>query len=78
MPDVPNINMEYKTWYDFKRAIESKLGRGLPVDLWLRTKPKKALPWDDVDLRTTLSAILIVQESLRRESNRFVQVKMHK
>ncbi len=78
MPDTVYVHIEYKTWYDFKRAVESKLGRGLPVDLWLRTKPKKPLPWDYGDLRATLSAIVTIQDSVKRESNRFEQSRKRK
>jgi hypothetical protein len=51
-------HLEYKTWYDFKMTLESKLGYGLPVSLWLRMKPQKPLPWVDADFQATLSAIL--------------------
>jgi hypothetical protein len=53
---------DYKTWDTFKRALESRLGRWLTVDLWLRTKPKKPLPWNEADLRNSLSEVLIVQK----------------
>lgn len=72
MPDMTlNIYREYTTWYDFKRDLESKLGRFLPVNLWLCTKPKKPLPWNNNDLQVTLSEVLRIQKFLKVESNRF-------
>jgi hypothetical protein len=77
-----NPHIEYKTWDTFKRELESNLGRWLTVDLWLRTKPKKPLPWNDVDLQTCLLEVLRVGQEYERsskgESDRFYQVRMHK
>jgi hypothetical protein len=64
-----NEHLVYKTWYDFKRKLESELGRGLPVDLWLRTKPRKPLPWDETDLRVTLSEVARIQQYLPGKLN---------
>ncbi len=51
---VPNtlskMRNRYDNWYDFKRDLESKLGVFLPVNVWLRIKPAKPLPWFDYDL----------------------------
>lgn len=66
MPDTMlNPQMEYETWDTFKRALESKVGRWLTVDIWLRTKPKKPLPWNDVDLQICWLEVL----KIRREYN---------
>jgi hypothetical protein len=65
MPDAMlHPQMEYEYWYDFERELESKLGQYLNVDLWLRTKPKKPLPWNNADLQTSLSAVLVIQRTL--------------
>jgi hypothetical protein len=54
----------YNSWFDFKRDIESRLGRGLPVSLWMRAKPNKPLPWRQADLQATLSEVRILQKGL--------------
>jgi hypothetical protein len=66
-----NPNIEYETWDRFKMDMESQLGQGLPVDLWLRTKPKKPLPWDYNDFQTALSEVKRIQQSLMESPNRF-------
>jgi hypothetical protein len=72
MPDAMlHPQKEYKTWGTFERDLESKLGRWVTADLWLRTKPNKPLPWNDVDLRTSLSEVLIIQRTQRGESTGF-------
>jgi hypothetical protein len=59
IPDqVVTTHKDYKTWDVFKRDLETKIGRWLTVDLWLRAKPKKALPWNDIDMQTSLSEVL--------------------
>ncbi len=66
---MPNITLdvfkEYQTWYEFKKDLEKKLGHFLPVNIWLCTKPKKALPWNSHDLQTTLAEAIKMQKSLR-------------
>ena len=63
MPDTRSgTQVEYKTWFDFKRELETILGQGLPVGLWLRTKPKRPLPWYDTDLHTTLAELSKIQQ----------------
>ena len=52
----------YNSWFDFKRDVESRLGRGLPVSLWMRAKPNKPLPWRQADLQATLSEVRILQQ----------------
>ena len=55
---VPNtilkIRNRYDNWYDFKRDLESKLGLFLPVNVWLRIKPSKSLPWYDYDMQVII------------------------
>jgi hypothetical protein len=81
MPDTMlHPQKEYKTWDTFKRDLESKLGRWVTVDLWLRTKPKKPLPWNNADLQTSLSEVLRVQQEYENPPNvrkiAFKQVRM--
>jgi hypothetical protein len=58
---IPNtllkINNRYENWYDFKRDLESKLGVFLPVNVWLRIKPSKPLPWYDFDMQSIIKKI---------------------
>ncbi len=61
--NVVNMHRDYKTWDVFKRDLEVKLGWWLTVDLWLRVKPRKHLPWNEVDMQTSLSeALRILKE----------------
>jgi hypothetical protein len=75
VPELRNVPLDYKTWYEFKRDLELKLGCGLPVEIWLRTKPKKALPWNNFDFRTSLAAIMLIREGLKNSANRLEKVK---
>ena len=70
MDTTLNLNIEYKTWDSFKMAMESKLGQGMPVDLWLRTKPKKPLPWNYNDFQTTFSEAIRINQSFMLSQNR--------
>lgn len=71
-----NPHMEYKTWYTFERDLKRKLGRFLNVDMWLNSKPKKFLPWNDVDLQTSLSEVLRIQQSLGVSQIAFRHIRM--
>jgi hypothetical protein len=55
---IPNLSSKmrtrYDTWYDFKRDLEYKLGIFLPVNIWLRVKPAKPLPWFDFDMQAII------------------------
>jgi hypothetical protein len=48
----------YDTWYAFKRDLELNLWCHLENALWLKIKPKKALPWYGSDMEIALSRIL--------------------
>ena len=52
---------KYKTWYDFKKDLESLCGRPILNNLWLQIKPRTALPWNSSNLR----ASLVFKESLK-------------
>jgi hypothetical protein len=54
---LPKSGFHYATWDAFKRDLELNSGHFLPVDWWLRVKPKKALPWDNLDMQSSLSAV---------------------
>jgi hypothetical protein len=44
----------YHDWYSFKNDLETRLGRGVPVKVWLRTKPKTDPPWVESDMQSTV------------------------
>jgi hypothetical protein len=54
---LPKIGFYYRTWDLFKKDLERTSGYFLPVDWWLRVKPKKPLPWDHVDMQNSLAAV---------------------
>jgi hypothetical protein len=56
----------YQDWYTFKNDLETKLGQGLPVKVWLRAKPRKSLPWFESDMQVTL---VEVAKILKNERN---------
>ena len=47
----------YDTWYGFKKDLESLCGHPVLNSLWLRVKPKEALPWGKSQILTTLLKI---------------------
>ncbi len=62
-PKGSTVLTQYHTWYDFKRVLESRLGHALSVNLWLRTKPHKPLPWDESDLATSFAEVTKIKRS---------------
>jgi hypothetical protein len=48
----------YDIWYTFKKDLESNLGCHVENGLWLKIKPKKALPWFGADMQVALSRII--------------------
>jgi hypothetical protein len=44
----------YNSWDSFKRDLERSSGHFLPVDWWLRVKPKKPLPWTHLDMQDSM------------------------
>jgi hypothetical protein len=48
----------YDTWYAFKKDLESNLWCHLENGLWLKIKPKKALPWHGADMDVALKRVL--------------------
>jgi hypothetical protein len=55
----PDLN--YKTWYEFKKDLESLCGQPILNNEWLRIKPQNALPWSSSNLRASYMA----KESLK-------------
>ena len=51
---ILNTHQQYYAWDIFKRDLELNLGHYVPISLWLQMKPKKPLPWSDVDLQSTI------------------------
>ena len=47
----------YDTWYGFKKDLESLCGYPIINSLWLRVKPREALPWGKSQILTTLLKI---------------------
>jgi hypothetical protein len=58
--------VRYYDWYTFKNDLETRLGRALPVKVWLRTKPTKSLPWCEDDMHATLVETMKI---LKNEGN---------
>jgi hypothetical protein len=48
---------QYDTWYSFKKEMELYLCCHIENVLWLKIKPKKALPWNEIDMRRSISAM---------------------
>jgi hypothetical protein len=48
-----NPGQKYKTWYDFKKDLESLCGQPILNELWLQIKPKTALPWNSSNIRAS-------------------------
>jgi hypothetical protein len=53
---------QYDTWDIFKRDVEINLGYYLPNNLWLQSKPRKALPWFKIDLEETMVKVKRIRE----------------
>ena len=52
----------YRTWYDFRKDLEKKLGY-MPLNwLWLAVKPQAPLPWNDCHLQSVLSTVARLEE----------------
>jgi hypothetical protein len=52
-----NPGVNYITWYDYKKDLESLYGRPLLNDLWLKIKPQTALPWSTANLFSSYLSI---------------------
>jgi hypothetical protein len=61
---ICNVREQYYAWDIFKKDLELNLGHYVPISLWIQMKPKKPLPWSDVDLQETLSYIEKTDQSL--------------
>jgi hypothetical protein len=61
---LPKTGLYYNTWDGFKRDLERTSGHFLPVDWWLRVKPKNPLPWTNLDMQNSLAGVArITKES---------------
>ncbi len=58
LKDVTASNTRYDTWQAFKRDLELNLWCHLSNDIWLQVKPKRALPWNDSDMRAAIAEII--------------------
>lgn len=54
---LPKNGFYYAAWDTYKRDLERTSGHFLPVDWWLRVKPKKPLPWTHLDMQESLLAV---------------------
>ena len=45
---------KYKTWYGFKKDLESFCGHPVLNKIWLQIKPQSALPWDKTNMRLSI------------------------
>jgi hypothetical protein len=52
----------YNTWYGFKNDLESLARSFLPVEWWLRAKPKTPLPWSNLDMQDSLVEVGKIKE----------------
>ena len=43
----------YKTWYEFKKDLETLCGQPILNGLWFHIKPQTALPWSGSNMRTS-------------------------
>jgi hypothetical protein len=48
---------QYDNWYSFKKDMELYLWCHIDNVLWLKIKPKKALPWYESDMKMAMSAM---------------------
>jgi hypothetical protein len=66
LPKTPAQAQEsYNSWDNFKKDLESLAGIFLPVEWWLRAKPRTALPWTNLDMRDSIAEVIkIRQETL--------------
>lgn len=55
---IAKNRIQYDTWYAFKKELELDLWCHIDNALWLKIKPKKALPWYGSDMQVALSRIL--------------------
>ena len=60
-PIILNSNQKYKTWYDFKKDLESLCGRPILNDLWLQIKPRTALPWNSSNIKASYGIFKILK-----------------
>jgi hypothetical protein len=58
MQKIAGKQASYDTWYAFKKEMESTLCCHIDNPLWLEIKPKKALPWNNLDMRSALNRVL--------------------
>lgn len=56
--EVVYIRTRYDTWNTFKKDLELNLGHFLPNNLWLKSKPKKPLPWSNTDMKEAFMSLL--------------------
>ncbi len=47
----------YNTWYDFKKNLQARTGVLVLNDLWLKIKPKKPLPWSELEMENIAKLI---------------------
>jgi hypothetical protein len=52
----------YNSWDSFKRDLESLGGIFLPVEWWLRAKPKTPLPWTKLDMRDSMAEVIKIRQ----------------
>ena len=61
MAVIAGNRIQYDTWDDFKRDLELYLWCHLENSLWLKIKPQKELPWNDLDMQTAILNILKIE-----------------
>jgi hypothetical protein len=54
---IAATDQAYKTWYEFKKDLETLCGHPVLNTLWLQVKPSEALPWGKKQIQSVLSKI---------------------
>jgi hypothetical protein len=55
----------YISWDSFKKDLESLGGIFLPVEWWLRARPKTPLPWTNLDMRDSIAEVIKIRQEAR-------------
>jgi hypothetical protein len=55
----------YNNWSSFKTDLESLARIFLPVEWWLRAKPKTPMPWTRLDMRDSMAAVVKIRQEFQ-------------
>jgi hypothetical protein len=57
MPKASVHIREWEEWYQFKDDLEATVGFYIPVSVWVEIRPKRSLPWNEIDFQILVSRI---------------------